>query len=123
MESNIIVKKITNTKTDIIIAHDGTKLKFHHGKDETLAEKYRKDIEKSILYKTGGLKIIENRTETLGTIEAPKEEVKSEKDDEREALIAEAKELELKIHPKSKNETIKKLIEEKKAQLEAESNE
>lgn len=125
MESSIIVRKTTSTATDIIIAHDGESLKFHREADANIDAKYRKDIENSILYKTGGLKIIENRTETLGNIEAPNKEATIEVDTEREALMLEAKELGLKIHPKSKNETIKKLIEEKKTQLEteAESNE
>lgn len=123
MESNIIVKKTTKSITDIIIAHDGKSLKFHRGADANIDAKYRKDIKNSLLYKTGGLKIIEDRTETLGTIEAPKKEANIEVDAEREALMLEAKELGLKIHPKSKNETIKKLIEEEKAELEVEANE
>jgi hypothetical protein len=104
-----IIKR-TKTKTDILNMKDGSRVFIHSNTQNEVDDKYRDEILESILYKTGGIKILESRVETIGTIK-PVESV----DLEREALIKEALDLGLKVHHKTKNEKIKELIEEAKA--------
>ena len=112
--------KNTKSKTDILSMKDGSRIFLYLDKINEVDDKYRYEILNSILYKTGGIKIIENkvvdRIETIGTIEIKDAPESEGVDEEREALIKEALELGLKPHHKAKNETIKELIAEAKAE-------
>tara|TARA_R110000868_G_scaffold156005_4_gene382681 strand:+ start:1316 stop:1645 length:330 start_codon:yes stop_codon:yes gene_type:complete len=102
--------KNTKSKTDILSMKDGSRIFLYLGKENEVDDKYKEEILESILYKTGGIKIVENRIDTIGSIKV------DEIDEERVALIKKAISLGLKPHHKAKNETIKEMIAEKEAE-------
>jgi hypothetical protein len=107
------VIKRTNTKTDIINTKSGERIYIYANKENEVSDKYKNDIINSILYKTGGLQIIEERKieerkEAIGSIELEGDALI------KQELLAEAEKLGIRVHPNAKISTIKNKIEEAK---------
>lgn len=108
----MIVIKRTKTKTDIINLKDKKKIYLEIG-ENIVDDKYKEELMNSILFKTSGIQILEDRKEAIGSISV---EAKNAEADELEALRKEAKELGLTFHPTMGKVKLLKAIEAKKAE-------